>query len=95
MAFKLVALHVPSQEEIIYGPWPSSEDPVENSNRAAFAHGFICGVHSVGAADGKPEDLAFTIVEVPDEEPEPPTNVVAVLVAEASATVTHPDGTTD
>jgi len=95
MAFKLVALHVPSQEEIIYGPWPSSEDPVENSNRAAFAHGFICGVHTMGTDMGKPEDLTFTIVEVPDEEPEPPTNVVAVLVAEVSATVTHPDGTTD
>jgi HEXXH motif-containing protein len=92
-SFKLTALHVPSQEILEYGPWEADPDPLKASVQASFAHGFICGFHSrATAGEGPPEDLAeFTIVEVPAE---PPTNVVGVLRAEASATVTHADGTT-
>lgn len=94
MAFKLIGLHVPSQEEWVYGPWPSSEDPHANALAVTFAQGFIMGIHSITHPDEGPDALAFSVTAV-DDDPEPPTNIVGVLTAEASATVTHPDGTTD
>jgi hypothetical protein len=102
MAFKLVALHVPSQEEITYGPWPSSTDPTEAACRVSFAQGFICGMHEATVENGSPHDLAFSVVEVDDSElnlPEPEpvkeNTVLGKLVADATATVTHADGTVD
>jgi hypothetical protein len=93
MAFKLVALHLPSQEEVTYGPWPSGADAQANTIAVTFAQGFICGIHSMTHPEETAAELAFTVVVV-DDEPEPPTNIVGVLKAEASMTVTHPDGTT-
>jgi hypothetical protein len=92
MAFILRVLHVPSQEYLTFGPWPGSDDPVANASATGFAHGFVAGINSRNG--GMPQDLAeYTVVEVPDEDPG--AQVVGVIVAEASATVTHADGTTD
>jgi hypothetical protein len=91
--FKLKALHVPSQEFIEYGPWDTDPDPVKAHGQLSFAYGFICGWHSnFTQGQGEPSDLAFEVIEIPDE---PPTAIVGVVTAYASATVTHADGTTD
>lgn len=90
--FRLEAVHVPSQETLTYGPWPSDPDPTRAAVHVAFAHGFISGIHHAATkGEGKPEDLTFKVIEIPDDG----ANIVGVMVASAEAMVTHPDGTTD
>lgn len=91
--FKLVALHLPSQENIEYGPWEADEDPIKAVSQVAFAQGFVCGWHSaITHGEGGPEDLALTVVEVPEDKG---AQVIGVVTAHASATVTHADGSVD
>lgn len=90
---KLVALHVPSQETLEYGPWEVDEDPTKALWKEAFVHGFMAGVHAARTEGmGDPEDMTYEVVEV---EPPGGNNIVGVLTAEASASVTHADGTVD
>lgn len=99
MRFKLQAVHIPSQEVISYGPWDADPDPNKQAIQLSFAQGFICGFHSYQTeGQGKPEDLGqFTVVQLPDEEPEEQgaSLAAAFKIHDAEMTVTHPDGTTD
>lgn len=89
MAFKLIGTHKPSGEVEEFGPWEVGSDPQRALALTSFAHGFVLGlftkVHGVGF---NPEDVSIQVVEVPGEN-----NVLGQIVAEASAMVTHADGT--
>jgi hypothetical protein len=97
MAYRIDALHLPSQETVSYGPLPTPP-PEELTNRISFAQGFICGVHSVTHPGEGPDQLHFTVHEVPDDPtaPQPAVKtVVGLLESHASATVVHADGSVD
>lgn len=89
MAFKLTATHRPTGEVEEFGPWDDDPDPARAAHLMTFANGFVCGLftksHGVGF---DPADLDVQLVVLPDAN-----SIVGHLVAEASATVTHADGT--
>lgn len=93
MRFKLIATYKPTGAVQEYGPWEADGNPMVNASRISFAHGFVAGWnnHEYGP-NFNPEDMAYEVVEVPEE---PQNNVVGQLVAHASASVTHADGTVD
>lgn len=81
----------PTGEVVEYGPWPQDNDVETNIRRTFFAQGFVLGSQATVLGDAyKIEDFEFEVLSV---EPKPDNNVVGTLVAEASASVTHADGT--
>lgn len=84
----LTAIHKPSGTSETYGPWDKSDDPQVFLANVSFAHGFLSGFFSAVMGETyNIEDFEFKSEEVEDGP-----HVVGQIVAEASATVTHPDG---
>lgn len=90
MAFMLKATNKRTGGKSEYGPWPADANPMVAAARLSFAQGFVCGVNAALNPESAPDELDFEVVEVSED-----TNVVGQLVAEAAASVTHADGTTD
>lgn len=85
-AFKLKITHKPSGTVEELGPWPTTPEMLW------FAQGFVRGTYAERFKEfgHDPADVELEVFDAP-----PPNAVVASLVAEASATVTHADGTVD
>jgi hypothetical protein len=88
MAFKLRVVHKPTGFTEDLGPWPTTPEMLW------FAQGFVRGTYAERFKDqsSDPADVELEILEAPDPQA---NTLVASLVAEASAIVTHPDGTVD
>lgn len=86
MAFKLKVTHKPSGHVEEVGPWPTSPELVW------FAQGFVRGTYAERFKDEghDPADVELEAIDVPE-----PNTLNATFVAEASASVTHADGTVD
>ncbi len=94
MSYKLIVTHKPSGNNVEYGPWPADENPEVEKGRLHFAQGFVLGTEFANRGEHyNVEEYSFQVVPVPDETPG--NNVIGTLVATASASVTHPDGTVD
>jgi len=90
MKLKLQATYKPTGQSTEYGPWEQHPDEKIALSRIAFAHGFVAGWNNreIGE-DFKPEEMSYEVVEVVEQ---PQNNVIGHLVAHATASVTHPDG---
>ena len=90
--FQLKAIHKPSGEAEEFGPYPFLGDEMKDRLALSFTHGFVRGVFGARYEVGleNVDDIEIEVSDVPDG----PT-VVGSLVAEASASVTHADGTVD
>ena len=92
--FKLRATYKPTGEILEYGPFDSDGDPQTLTSRVLFAQGFICGtLFERTQTEVTPETIEFNLVGV-DYAPAGAVTLGA-LQAEATATVTHADGSTD
>lgn len=97
MQRKLEAIHTPTGQARVYGPFPVHEDPKIALSHIAFAQGFITGHFNHENPDSSPADWEWKVYEIAEEGDAKPSGVTVLgeVVAEASASVTHPDGTTD
>jgi hypothetical protein len=94
--FKLRATYKPTGEVLEYGPFEHNEgdDPQKLTSTVLFAQGFVCGtLFERTQTEVTPETIEFSLVGV-DYQPTG-TAVLGSLQAEATASVTHADGTTD
>ena len=97
MAYKLIVKHTPTGNEVEYGPWPADPNPMVEMGRLHFAQGFVLGTEFARRGEEyNVEEYEFAPLQVPDEaDGQLGSQVVGQLVATASASVTHPDGTVD
>lgn len=87
MGYLIRATYLPTSTTEDFGPWFTS-DP----SHVMFSSGFVSGVYAERYKDGyQPDHLQMELVPVVDED----NQVVGTIVAEASASVTHADGSTD
>lgn len=93
--FKLQATYKPTGEVLEYGPFEADGDDLQSlTSKVAFAQGFICGtLYERTQQAVTPETIEFNLLGV--DFPPQGANTLGELRAEASATVTHADGTTD
>lgn len=90
--FKLQAIFKPTGELLEYGPFEGEDDPGKLTTKVLFAQGFICGtLFERTQKEVTPEVIDFKLVGVDY----PAVSTLGTLQAEASATVTHADGSTD
>jgi hypothetical protein len=87
-SFKFVVTWKPTGEVEEFGPWPILEDEGRALLNLSFSHGLVTGIYTERyKVDNAAENLDIAVHDIPDN------HVVGTLVAEASAMVTHADGT--
>ncbi len=92
--FKLQATYKPTGEILEYGPFETDDNPGTLTSRVMFAQGFICGTLFERTQQAvTPETIEFNLQGIGTMPTGAETQ--SALVAEATATVTHADGTTD
>jgi hypothetical protein len=95
MQRKVEATYTPTGQVCVYGPFPVDEDTDMAMRHLAFAQGFITGHFSHNNPDALPTEWDWKVFEIAEEGDAPVVKVLGKLIAEASASVTHADGTTD
>lgn len=87
--YKLQATYKPTGEVLEYGPFDAEGDPTP---QILFAQGFICGtLYERTQKEVGPETIEFKLLGVDVIT----SGTIGTLQAEATATVTHADGSTD
>lgn len=90
-AFKVQVTHKPTGIIEEFGPWEDNPDPNLQFAHTTFVHGFIAGLYAERyGVTHQPEDLDIEVIADITEN-----QIVSHFVAEASASVTHADGSTD